>query len=114
MKKTLVYILALVSLLGLLTGCGAKNNDDAVEPTPDVTDNVLPMETPDANEGVVNDEDGIIEENEDDGIVNDSNGMLGDNDGILDSGNGLLDGGNDTANGSDNNTTPNRSKSRSK
>lgn len=64
MKKTTVYILALVLLLSLLCACGDRNgNDNTTSPTPaGVTDN--------ANNGMVDDDDGVIT----DGGVNDNDG----------------------------------------
>lgn len=91
MKKTMVYILTLLMLVGLLSGCGAEKGnagDDAprVTTTPDINgaidgddESVIPDKDdmlPDVDDGIVNDRDGILTEDDnsganDDGIVDD-------------------------------------------
>ena len=65
MKKGIVYILALASLLSL-SACGAADNPAATNaPMPSGS----PMTaTPDMNDGIVNDDDGIITD-DDTGVV---------------------------------------------
>ena len=55
MKKAIVYIIAVLIALNALAGCGmsADRNTATASPTPMVT-------TPDVNNGIVNDNDGII------------------------------------------------------
>ena len=111
MKKTLVYILALTSLLGLLSACGAKNEGEGPgDPTPDVTTDVRPMDTPDANNGTVTDQDGILEDDTDKGILDDSNGIL-DGDQILPDNNGNDNGNNSGSNNGSNSGSNNGSNS---
>ena len=68
MKKAIVYIFAALIALNALAGCGMegdRNNNTTVNPsaTPIVT-------TPDVNNGIVGDRDGII--------TDDDNGRIGD------------------------------------
>lgn len=65
MKKTTVYILALVLCLSLLCACGDRNDNNKPVTTPIPTDNhaVGP------DDGNVDDDDGIITDDDDDDIL---------------------------------------------
>ena len=64
MKKTIVYILTLAALVMALSGCGGSMNDSAMQvtPRPGVTAKPDVTAMPDVNDGVVNDDDGVITE----------------------------------------------------
>ena len=64
MKKTIVYILALASLVLTMSGCGGSMNDSGlrVTPVPEVTMKPQVSAMPDVNDGVVNDDNGVITE----------------------------------------------------
>lgn len=100
MKKSFAYLAAILLLLLCLSGCGNSNMDNTigVSPVPTAMPSASPYVSPDVNDGVVNDRDGIIEDR-DTGSAND------DNNGILDgdrNGTGILDD-NATGNGTANN-----------
>ena len=59
MKKTTAYILSVVLILSLASGCGRMENT-APQTTPKTTATPA-APTPDVNNGIVNDGDGIIE-----------------------------------------------------
>lgn len=69
MKKAMIHIALVLALAFSLCGCGnAKDKNDLVDnavpttlPSPTVT--VTPMITPDADNGVVTDGDGVIDDN---------------------------------------------------
>lgn len=61
MKKTMVTIFILALLLGALTGCGARRNNNATT-TPDVTTSP-DLVKPNGNTGVVEENNGIVEDN---------------------------------------------------
>lgn len=70
MKKTTVYILVLVLSLSLLCGCGDRTNNNATDVSP------APVNDGMTGNGTVNDNDGIITD-DDNGIMggdNDANG----------------------------------------
>ena len=67
MKKEIVYILSLAALIFSLCACGAANNPSATN-APPATGTPTAMPTPDMNDGIVNDEDGIITD-DDTGVV---------------------------------------------
>ena len=76
MKKATVYILALVMLLGCFSGC--RRNDPMEEmptPTPAATARpsatARPAQTPNGNDGQVNDNNGIIEDNDGNNVTPD-------------------------------------------
>ena len=64
MKKTIVYILAAAALVLALSGCGGNVNDNGLQvtPRPEVTMKPQVTAMPDVNDGVVNDDDGVITE----------------------------------------------------
>ena len=64
MKKTIVYILAAAALILALSGCGDNMNDSGFQVTPRPEVSMKPDVTamPDANNGIVNDDDGVITE----------------------------------------------------
>jgi len=64
MKKTIVYILAAAALILALSGCGDNMNDSGLQvtPRPEVTMKPDVTAMPDVNNGVVNDDDGVITE----------------------------------------------------
>ena len=78
MKKATVYILVLVMLLGCLAGC-MRNDPMEQMPTPTPYNNTpsataRPVQTPytndnDNNDGMVNDGNGIIEDNDGNGTT---------------------------------------------
>ena len=57
MKKTMIYVLALLLIVCAFSGCGRRDNG-AAQPTPGVNNNNTV--SPDDNNGVVNDGNGII------------------------------------------------------
>lgn len=63
MKKAIISICAVLTLAFTLCGCGAAKDTDNVLPTatPVPTVTVTPMITPDIDNGVVTDEDGVID-----------------------------------------------------
>ena len=70
MKRKVVYILLSMVIAATLCACGdtAMRDDVTVTTTPNMTNS--PVATPRADDGVVTDRDGIIEDNmPDDGIV---------------------------------------------
>ena len=67
MKKEIVYILSLAALIFSLCACGAANNPSATN-APPATGTPTAMPTPDMNDGIGNDEDGIITD-DDTGVV---------------------------------------------
>lgn len=62
MKKTIVYILTVLALILALSGCGMTAEDNALQVTPRPQITVKPEMTamPEVNDGVVNDDDGVI------------------------------------------------------
>lgn len=71
MKKTMICMLLAACVCLSLCGCGGMSTgrDNAVVETPLIPNNspnlnpeILPMETPNAEDGIVNDQDGIIDE----------------------------------------------------
>lgn len=68
MKKEMVYVTALIlSLMALLSGCGAVNGSDGktVPPTQTPTETVFPETMmPEPEDGVVRDRDGFITDND--------------------------------------------------
>ncbi len=58
MKKTMIIALVVLLLVCALTGCG-RRGDDPVEPTPGIDNNDTAI-TPEDDNGVVNDGNGII------------------------------------------------------
>ena len=67
MKRSIAYVLISVMLCLALCGCANRNPgyDDSVVGTPlipDVSPIVSPMVTPDIEDGIVEDDDGMIEE----------------------------------------------------
>lgn len=69
MRKTIVYTLCAAMLCAILCGCGnqSQGRDDPAVGTPvipNATPMVSPMLTPDPQDGYVDDQDGIMEEDE--------------------------------------------------
>lgn len=71
MKKTMICMLLIGCVCLSLCGCGGMSTgrDNAVVETPlipnnspDLNPEILPMETPNAEDGIVNDRDGLIDE----------------------------------------------------
>lgn len=64
MKRTLICILSVIILAGCFCGCARNDNQDMiVSPAPTMT--AVPEILPKPDEGVVDDTDGIIEDEED-------------------------------------------------
>lgn len=96
MRKSFAYLAAILLLLLCLTGCGNSDMDNTigVSPVPTAMPSASPYVSPDVNDGVVNDRDGIIEDRDTGSAKDDNNGILdGDRNGT-----GILDG-NGTGNG---------------
>lgn len=69
MKKSFSYVMIAAMLCLALCGCGNQNSgrDDMVVGTPvvpEMTPLVTPMPTPDVEDGIVEDKDGMIEDND--------------------------------------------------
>ncbi len=67
MRKTIVFTLCTAMLCAVLCGCGNQRQDDMAVSTPAVPEStpmVSPMVTPDPRDGIVDDRDGVIEEDE--------------------------------------------------
>ena len=63
MKKLFVIIMATAMLSAALSGCGSNVEDDnKMEIIPDTIPSVSPYVSPDMEDGVVKDEDGLIED----------------------------------------------------
>ena len=64
MKKTIVYILVIAALILALSGCGDSMKDSGIQmtPRPEVTAKPQVSAMPDVNDGVVNDDNGVITE----------------------------------------------------
>ena len=62
MKKTIVYIMAAAALILALSGCGDNMSDSGLQVTPRPEVSMKPQVSamPDVNNGVVNDDDGVI------------------------------------------------------
>ena len=81
MKKTLGCVVAMTLLLSLLVGCGEMGRKDGVLPTVEPTAPITSM-MPDVTDGVVTDDDGIIDDQDtehrtDEHGGNGENGMTG-------------------------------------
>lgn len=87
MKKLIAYAMSAAMLCTLLCGCGSDQygNGGAFTTTPSVAPQqdttsvptVSPMLTPDVEDGIVNDRDGIIEDNNGTGSGSQSSGTNG-------------------------------------
>lgn len=80
MKKVIACVMSLALSCLLLCACGndrMDNTNPGVTALPNVTDNVLPSVSPDVNDGIVDDKDGIID---DDIIDDDGRNGIADND----------------------------------
>ena len=91
MKKSFAYLAAILLLLLCLSGCGNSNMDNTigVSPVPTAMPSASPYVSPDVDDGVVNDRDGIIEDRDTGGAFDDNNDILdgdGNGTGILDDG----------------------------
>lgn len=91
MKKSFAYLVAILLLLLCLSGCGNSNMDNTigVSPVPTAMPSASPYVSPDVDDGVVNDRDGIIEDRDTGGAFDDNNDILdgdGNGTGILDDG----------------------------
>lgn len=67
MKRTIVIVCALAMLCAVLCGCGSYRDERPVQTpvaTMDLIPEVSPVLTPDMDDGIVKDEDGIIENRE--------------------------------------------------
>ena len=73
MRKTLICMLLVACVCLSLCGCGGmstgRDNTAVQTPliphnSPDLLPEILPMETPNAEDGIVNDQDGEIDEND--------------------------------------------------
>lgn len=68
MKRKLAYLLAVLTLTMGLAGCGDSNmdNDMLISPSPSAAHTAMPSASPyispDVDNGIVGDEDGIIDE----------------------------------------------------
>ena len=93
MKKSFAYLAAVLLLLLCLSGCGNSNMDNTIEvsPVPTAMPSASPYVSPDVNDGVVNDRDGIIEDRDTGGAFDDNNDIL--DDGMTNNGNGSHMGG---------------------
>ena len=65
MKKLTAALLAVVLLCSLLAGCGSRNMEDGTVAGPSGSPMIAPSMTPDLEDGVVDDRDGFIEDEED-------------------------------------------------
>ena len=69
MKRKIVYILVLALAVGAMAGCGrtadkpGEEQNELLDPVPTPLPEVTPL--PDVNDGVVNDDDGMITGEED-------------------------------------------------
>lgn len=114
MKKTMIIVLVVVLALTALAGCGSRSKDDTVDPTPGVDNNDTAI-TPEDNNGMVNDGNGIIGDSGNANSGNADNGNATDTDvpeeGILpeigsdieQGANDIIDGVGDAIEGNDNN-----------
>ena len=82
MKKLLACVISLVLLCSVLCGCGDDGVDDNIIVSPQVTAGVSPSATAGIDDGIVDDKDGVIGDNDN---GRDKNGVL--DDGILDDNN---------------------------
>ena len=100
MKKSFAYLAAVLLLVVCLSGCGNSSIDNTtrVSPVPTAMPSASPYVSPNVNDGVVNDRDGIIEDRDTGGVNDDNNVILdGNRNGILDdnvTGNGTTNNGN--------------------
>ena len=84
MKKLTATLLAVVLLCSLLAGCGNRNMEDGTVAGPSGSPIISPSMTPDLEDGIVDDRDGLIGDEEDrTGAAGDT---LGNDTGILDGG----------------------------
>ena len=69
MKRAMVYLIAISTLLtALLSGCGEMKRPGTADPTPAPKETVSPADMmPDESDGIVNDTDGIITEDDNGG-----------------------------------------------
>ena len=65
MKKLTATLLAVVLLCSLLAGCGSRNMEDGTAAEPSGSPIITPSMTPDLEDGVVDDRDGFIGDEED-------------------------------------------------
>ena len=67
MKRAIILVCVLAIICAALCGCGSLRDDrptQAPAATAELIPEVSPMLTPDMNDGIVKDEDGMIEDNE--------------------------------------------------
>ncbi len=67
MKRAIILVCVLATICAALCGCGSLRDDrptQAPAATSDLVPEISPMLTPDMNDGIVKDEDGMIEDNE--------------------------------------------------
>lgn len=67
MKRAIIFVCVLTLVCTVLCGCGSFRDRQPMQTpaaTADLIPEVSPMLTPDMNDGVVKDEDGLIEDNE--------------------------------------------------
>lgn len=67
MRKSLALIMSLLLLSFMLCGCGCDNGktvEDKITEMPAASPDMSPIPSPDTDNGIVNDGDGYIEDNE--------------------------------------------------
>lgn len=64
MKKSISVILLTAMLSLTLCGCGSYRNDGSMGRQDEIMPDITPMVTPDVSDGIVDDRDGRIEDNE--------------------------------------------------
>ena len=67
MKKSIAIVCAFALICAVLCGCGEMRADgkpayESPAPAVTVTPEITPMPTPDVNDGIVKDKDGVIED----------------------------------------------------
>ena len=67
MKRAIIFVCVLTMICTALCGCGDMRGDQPVQTpvaTMDLVPETSPVLTPDVNDGIVKDQDGVIEDNE--------------------------------------------------
>lgn len=67
MKRAIIFVCVLTMICTVLCGCGDYRNGRPMQTpaaTMDLVPEASPMLTPNVNDGIVKDQDGVIEENE--------------------------------------------------
>ena len=68
MKRTIIFVCVSAMLCAVLCGCGSFRNDGMTAESPaatmDLIPEISPVLTPDMDDGIVNDQDGMIEDHD--------------------------------------------------